>query len=67
LHHQYLVLFSTNTDQKGGMYGENQVSGAASSFARTLFLGRNWDLTKRAHRQSTTGAPTGPGGHSASV
>ena len=36
----------TNTDQKGGMYGENQVSGAASSFARTLFLGRNWDLTK---------------------
>lgn len=36
----------TNTDQKGGMYGENQVAGAASSFARTLFLGRNWDLKK---------------------
>ena len=36
----------TNTDQTGGMFGENQVSGAASSFARTLFLGRNWDLAR---------------------
>lgn len=29
--------------QKGGYFGENQVSGAASMFARSLFLGRNWD------------------------
>lgn len=35
----------TNTDQRGGMYGENQVSGAASSFARTLLMARDWDLT----------------------
>ena len=30
--------------QKGGFFGENQVGGAASEFARSLFLGRNWDL-----------------------
>jgi TonB-linked SusC/RagA family outer membrane protein len=29
--------------QKGGYFGENQVGGAASMFARSLFLGRNWD------------------------
>jgi outer membrane receptor protein involved in Fe transport len=30
--------------QQGGFFGENQVSGAASEFARSLFLARNWDL-----------------------
>ncbi len=30
--------------QKGGFFGENQVGGTASSFARSLFLARNWDL-----------------------
>ncbi|HEU4551425.1 MAG TPA: SusC/RagA family TonB-linked outer membrane protein [Chitinophaga sp.] len=30
--------------QVGAAFGENQVEGAASSFARNLFLGRNWDL-----------------------
>lgn len=30
--------------QQGGYFGENQVDGAASLFARSLFLGRNWDL-----------------------
>lgn len=35
----------TNTGQKGGMFGENQIDGVASSFARSLFLARNWDLT----------------------
>ncbi|TJZ60509.1 SusC/RagA family TonB-linked outer membrane protein [Sphingobacterium olei] len=32
-----------NSDQIGGYFGENQVSGAASQFARSLFLARNWD------------------------
>jgi TonB-linked SusC/RagA family outer membrane protein len=30
--------------QQGGYFGENQVDGAASEFARSLFLARNWDL-----------------------
>ncbi len=34
----------TSTNQEGGMFGENQVEGASSSFARTLFLARNWNL-----------------------
>lgn len=33
-----------NTGQKGSMFGENQIDGVASSFARSLFLARNWDL-----------------------
>ncbi len=32
------------SNQTGGFYGENQVSGVASLFARSLFLARNWDL-----------------------
>lgn len=32
------------TNQKGGFYGENQVGGTASLFARSLILARNWDL-----------------------
>ena len=31
-------------NQNGGFYGENQVGGTASLFARSLFLARNWDL-----------------------
>jgi TonB-linked SusC/RagA family outer membrane protein len=38
-------LSYSNTDQKGGFFGENQFDGAASAFARTLFLGRTWDMT----------------------
>ncbi len=34
----------SHTNQTGSVFGENQVDGASSSFARTLFLGRNWDL-----------------------
>jgi TonB-linked SusC/RagA family outer membrane protein len=34
----------TRADQEGGFFGENQVSGTASSFARSLFLARNWDM-----------------------
>ena len=34
----------SKSKQKGGYFGENQVDGAASQFARTLFLARNWDF-----------------------
>ncbi len=34
----------TRANQNGGFFGENQVGGTASSFARSLFLARNWDL-----------------------
>ncbi|MBL7699689.1 MAG: SusC/RagA family TonB-linked outer membrane protein [Chitinophagaceae bacterium] len=33
-----------HSNQTGGYFGENQVDGAASLFARSLFLARNWDL-----------------------
>lgn len=33
----------TRSVQNGGYFGENQVDGAASQFARSLFLGRTWD------------------------
>jgi TonB-linked SusC/RagA family outer membrane protein len=33
-----------NTEQVGGFFGENQFPGAASSFARALFLGRTWNM-----------------------
>lgn len=32
------------SNQRGGFFGENQVGGAASLFARSLFPARNWDL-----------------------
>jgi TonB-linked SusC/RagA family outer membrane protein len=34
----------SHTNQSGSVFGENQVDGASSSFARNLFLGRNWDI-----------------------
>src|SRR5688572_2022577 len=34
----------SRSNQQGGFFGENQLGGAASSFARSLFLARNWDL-----------------------
>ena len=34
----------SRANQEGGFFGENQVSGTASSFARSLFLARNWDM-----------------------
>ena len=33
------------SSQQGGYFGENQVDGAASLFARSLFLARNWDMS----------------------
>lgn len=35
----------SKSNQNGGYFGENQVAGAASQFARSLFLARNWDMT----------------------
>ncbi|MCS3555944.1 MULTISPECIES: SusC/RagA family TonB-linked outer membrane protein [unclassified Sphingobacterium] len=35
----------SNSNQRGGFFGENQVDGAASAFARSLFLARNWDMS----------------------
>jgi TonB-linked SusC/RagA family outer membrane protein len=37
-------LSFARSKQVGGFFGENQVSGAASQFARTLFLARSWDI-----------------------
>ncbi|HEY4322943.1 MAG TPA: SusC/RagA family TonB-linked outer membrane protein [Mucilaginibacter sp.] len=34
----------TRSVQTGGFYGDNQIGGVPSEFARTLFLARNWDL-----------------------
>ncbi|RZK14945.1 MAG: SusC/RagA family TonB-linked outer membrane protein, partial [Flavobacterium sp.] len=34
----------SKTQQVGGFFGENQFDGSSSSFARALFLARNWDL-----------------------
>lgn len=37
-------LSYSTTRQIGGFFGENQFDGSSSSFARTLFLARNWDF-----------------------
>lgn len=33
----------SRSNQAGGFFGENQFDGSASMFARSLFLGRNWN------------------------
>ena len=35
----------SDTEQVGGYFGENQFSGSSSSFARTLLMARNWNLS----------------------
>jgi TonB-linked SusC/RagA family outer membrane protein len=47
-------------EQLGGFYGENQVGGASSQFARSLFLARNWDLS--LPYQDAAGRPLIPNG-----
>jgi TonB-linked SusC/RagA family outer membrane protein len=49
-------------EQLGGFYGENQVDGAASQFARSLFLARNWNL--ELPYQDAAGRPLIPNGGS---
>ncbi len=56
----------TNSVQIGGRFGNNQSSaaGTASSFARTLWLGRTWDIAGYPTTDPTTGenlTPNGPG------
>ena len=50
----------SRSKQKGGYFGENQVDGAASQFARSLFLARNWDLSLPF--QDALGKPLIPNG-----
>jgi TonB-linked SusC/RagA family outer membrane protein len=38
------VAFS-NTDQLGSTYGSNSYAGGTSSFARTMLMARNWDIS----------------------
>jgi TonB-linked SusC/RagA family outer membrane protein len=49
----------SKSNQTGGVFGENQVSGAASQFARTLFLARNWDIRGLPYEDNIT--PNGGG------
>lgn len=49
----------SKTNQIGAFFGENQFDGAASSFARTLYLGRNWDLNL-PFEDPVTKKPVGP-------
>jgi len=49
----------TETKQVGGFFGNNQFAGSASSFARTLWLGRAWD-TSLPYTDPLTGASVTP-------
>lgn len=49
----------SHTNQLGGTFGENQVDGASSSFARNLFLGRTWNLAGLPF-EDVNGKPIGP-------
>ncbi|NIG52695.1 SusC/RagA family TonB-linked outer membrane protein [Chitinophaga sp. Cy-1792] len=49
----------STTNQLGSEFGENQVDGAASSFARNLFLARNWDIAGYP-TQDKNGNPISP-------
>lgn len=51
----------SKTNQIGGFFGENQFQGASSSFARALFLARNWDLNL-PYINPVTGASVTPNG-----
>ncbi|MCD4832381.1 MAG: SusC/RagA family TonB-linked outer membrane protein [Bacteroidales bacterium] len=56
----------TNSVQVGGFFGNNQstAAGTASSFARTLWLGRTWDIAGYPTTNPVTGenlTPNGPG------
>jgi TonB-linked SusC/RagA family outer membrane protein len=55
-------LSFSSTKQVGGFFGENQFTGAASSFARSLFLGRTWDM-KLPYENPANGWPVSPLGN----
>lgn len=52
-------LSYSTTKQVGGFFGETQYDGASSSFARTLFLARNWDFNL-PYEDPVTGASVIP-------
>ncbi|WP_108803622.1 SusC/RagA family TonB-linked outer membrane protein [Aquimarina sp. Aq107] len=52
-------LSYSETEQIGGFFGNNQFAGSASSFARTLWLGRAWD-TSIPFENPVTGASVTP-------
>ena len=54
-------LSYSKTKQVGGFFGENQFAGSSSSFARTLFLARNWDLNL-PYTDPVTGGSVTPNG-----
>ncbi len=49
----------SDTKQVGGFFGENQFAGSASSFARTLWMARDWD-TSLPFENPVTGASVTP-------
>lgn len=49
----------SRSNQIGSPFGENQVDGAASSFARNLFLARNWDIAGLPY-QDANNRPVSP-------
>lgn len=51
----------SKTKQVGAFFGENQYDGASSSFARALFLARNWDLNL-PYEDPVTGYSVTPNG-----
>ena len=54
-------LSYSDSEQVGAFFGENQYAGAASSFARTMVLGRTWDFNL-PYEHPVTGAPVVPNG-----
>ncbi len=52
----------SRSQQNGSYFGENQVDGSSSIFARSLFLARNWDLS--LPYQDVLGKPLTPNGTS---
>lgn len=54
-------LSYSDTQQVGAFFGENQYDGASSSFARVLFLARNWDLNL-PYEDPATGYSVTPNG-----
>lgn len=54
-------LSYSDTQQVGAFFGENQYDGASSSFARVLFLARNWDLNL-PYEDPVTGYSVTPNG-----
>lgn len=56
------MSYST-TKQVGGFFGENQYDGASSSFARVLFLARDWDFNLPYEDPITGGSVVPNGGY----